>query len=185
MDVGANDGLTGNNTKHLEELGWIVLCVEPNPNLEKSGRENRKLWRNVACGSRNEDSVDFKIVGEFPHASLSGMHCEEGPSATIVLQGNVTTVKVPVRTLNCLLEQAGFPRLDLLCVDVEGHEMETLRGLDFDLWKPTVIVCEAWTPEREAEQLSLLEPIGYQLVSVREWDRVFVNVKVAGILEKL
>jgi hypothetical protein len=31
VDIGAHDGITGNNTKFFEEIGWSGVCVEPLP----------------------------------------------------------------------------------------------------------------------------------------------------------
>ena len=39
-------------------------------------------------------------------------------------------VEVPARTLTQVLDDAGVASLDLLVLDIEGHELEALRGLD-------------------------------------------------------
>jgi hypothetical protein len=41
-----------------------------------------------------------------------------------------------------LLSEAGFPRLDLLSVDVEGTELDVLKGANIGRWAPRCIIAE-------------------------------------------
>jgi hypothetical protein len=48
-----------------------------------------------------------------------------------------------VRTLDEILAEARAPQpIDLLSVDVEGHELDVLRGFDFARWRPRLILLE-------------------------------------------
>ena len=50
---------------------------------------------------------------------------------------------VPIRTLDSVLEEAQAPtRFDFLSIDVEGHELEVLRGFDIARWQPRLILLE-------------------------------------------
>ena len=50
---------------------------------------------------------------------------------------------MPVRTLDSILEEAGaHPGFDFLSIDVEGHEIEVLRGFDIARWRPRLILLE-------------------------------------------
>ena len=52
-------------------------------------------------------------------------------------------IDVPVRTLDEILSEARAPKsFELLSVDVEGHELEVLRGFDFERWQPRLILLE-------------------------------------------
>jgi hypothetical protein len=52
-------------------------------------------------------------------------------------------IMVPTRTLDGILEEAEAPMpIDLLSVDVEGHEIDVLRGFDFMRWQPRLILVE-------------------------------------------
>ena len=33
LDIGEHDGVTGNNTKFFEDLGWSGVCIEPIPSV--------------------------------------------------------------------------------------------------------------------------------------------------------
>ena len=163
-DVGANDGFRG-NTLHFEERGWIVLCVEPNPLLEKAGRHLRKLWRQVACGAADEESREFLSVGDYPFASHSGLEARYGEV------GASSRPLVKVRTLDRLLEEAGFPRLDLLTIDVEGYEDEVLKGFSIERWRPQFIVVEDCDGGSAMTKYAL--PEGYEEMPRCSLDRIW------------
>ena len=57
-------------------------------------------------------------------------------------------IQVPVTTLDDILVEGGAPQpLDFLSVDVEGHEIEVLRGFNFARWQPRLILLEDHTTE--------------------------------------
>lgn len=178
IDVGANNGLVASNTKHFEDKGWLVLCVEPNPNLAKEGQSNRKLWVQSAVGSVDADGCEFEMVGGYPWASFSGLHPREAPPEITPGQWkedivNTTTLLVPMVTLNTLLRHCGFPRLDLLTVDVEGHELFVLQGIDLNVWKPKIIVAEAWDEKNRKAITDYLAQFKYVLDRVCEYDGLY------------
>jgi hypothetical protein len=82
-----------------------------------------------------------------------------------------STPKVRVRTLDRLLEEAGFPRLDLLTIDVEGYEDEVLKGFTIERWKPQFIVvedCDGCSPLTKYQL-----PDGYEEMPRCHLDRIW------------
>lgn len=180
VDVGANNGLVASNSKHFEDKGWYVLCVEPNPNLAEEGRKNRKLWVESAVGSVDveEKKCEFEMVGAYPWASFSGLHPKEAPDELTPGQwkneiANSTRILTRMVTLNTLLRHCGFPRLDLLTVDVEGHELFVLEGIDLNLWTPKIIVAESWSEQHRAQITEYLSRFNYVLDKVCEYDGLY------------
>ena len=142
-EVGANNGDFGSNTLLFEQLGWTVLCIEPNPLHEKHGRANRRLWRQLACSDHDSEGEQFEAVGEYPWGADSALVGDVGKPQYPKNGTQYFTVKV--RTLDRVLEDAGFPRLDFLSVDVECWERKVMAGFTVERWKPKVIVLEEWT----------------------------------------
>lgn len=169
-DVGANNGTFLSNTIHLEHLGWIVLCVEPNPRLEAEGRATRKLWRVVAAGPLDAEDQEFwmyNAAGGYASNSALAMpsgHVPygEGPPP------EKDRVRVSVRRLDRLLEEAGFPRLDVLTIDCEGYEESVLDGIDLERWQPAIILAEE-------TNFNVPTPDGYTRRDKSELDAVFVR----------
>ena len=161
-EVGAYDGEFQSNTLAFEMAGWTVLCIEANPRLEKRGREKRKLWRAVACGPQDVESACFYSFADGPGASA--LH----PRADYVemIGGVPEILQVPVRRLDRLLEEAGFPRLDYLSIDVEGYEKQVLEGFTIEQWKPKVMVIESLKDDLET-------PAGYERTHRLVFDNVY------------
>jgi FkbM family methyltransferase len=164
-EVGANTGTAGSNTLALEQQGWMVLCVEPNPMLEPEGRAARKIWRQVACGAEDDECGKFLAFGSHPYASYSGMDDRYG--------GGIPTsmLSVKVRTLDRLLEEAGFPRLDALTIDAEGYEDEVLKGFTVERWKPRYIVVEDCDGSSVMTKYQI--PNGYEEMPRCHFDRIW------------
>lgn len=165
-DVGANDGRLYSNSLHFETRGWIVLCVEPIPDLEEAGRSCRKLWRTVACGANDEEARQFAMCnGHSTWASRSTL-MTDGNIPYGIEDGVEQIIDVPVRRLDRVLEEAGFPRLDYLTIDVEGTEPEVLAGFTADRWRPTIIVAESIYDDLKA-------PCGYEKINRISYDNVY------------
>lgn len=141
IDVGAYHAMWFSNSYILEQLGWQVFCIEPNPHClgNLSGRANVSQY---AMGSENKDDVDFYIYscGQGPtgEAGATGLFYHAYMKETIT-----DSVKVNVRTLDWFIENtAKVDHVDFLSVDVELSEMEVLYGIDLDRWKVKVISIE-------------------------------------------
>ena len=74
-----------------------------------------------------------------------------------------TVIAVPIRTLDSVLEEAGAPkRFDFLSIDVEGHEIEVLRGFDIAGWQPRLILLEDHFADLSKHRF--LNRAGYRIV---------------------
>lgn len=161
IDVGASDGISTNSTYCLEfHNRWTVLSIEANPYYDDKLFKTRGLHRIVAIADKNADSSPFHIhldnLEAFSSLKPSG-HAKNHHQ----MGDRWATTIVPVRTLDVMIQDIGFPKLDALCVDTEGTELDVLKGFNIEFWRPKVIVVETW------EQGSLdhyLEPFGYERV---------------------
>jgi FkbM family methyltransferase len=130
VEVGANHPWLGSQTWHLEQRGWRGILVEPLPEHAGRLRETRTATvYAVACSSpQNAD----KVLPFYADDALSGLDPEK-----MAPWAKPEVIEVPVRTLDSVLDEAGAPQpLDFLSIDVEGHEVDVLRGFDFARWAP-------------------------------------------------
>ncbi|MER5195947.1 FkbM family methyltransferase [Streptomyces sp. NPDC002755] len=69
------------------------------------------------------------------------------------------THQVKVRTLSSALDEQSIDRIDLLKIDVEGAELEVLRGIEERHWplvRQAVVEVERWRQNRDAVCTTLL-----------------------------
>lgn len=136
VDVGANDPHKDSQSWHLEQAGWTGILVEPQPDLAAALRSERaaRVFE-AACSNPQNAGTSMRLYLAGPHSSLRRQLV-----AGAQQQG---MIEVPVRTLDSMLVEASAPQpIDLLSVDVEGHEIEVLAGFDFARWQPRLILLE-------------------------------------------
>ena len=56
-------------------------------------------------------------------------------------------IQVPMITLDDLLDREGIEKVDLLAMDIEGHELTALRGFDLERFQPELLVIEGKSSE--------------------------------------
>lgn len=123
FDIGVN---VGQKSEVFLDIGARVIGVEPNPNcipaieFQFGGNSNFTLVM-AAVGSEAGTAV-LHFVGSDATASLRA----DWPYLSV--DGSpIDTASTPVITLDSLIEQYGRPRF---CkIDVEGFELEVLKGL--------------------------------------------------------
>jgi FkbM family methyltransferase len=137
VEVGANHPTEGSQTWHLEQAGWTGVLVEPQPNLAAFlvTARNAKVFA-VACTSPDRAGRSLPLHVDGARSALDRDRMAPGAQPASV-------IAVPTRTLDDILDEAEAPApIDLLSVDVEGHEIEVLQGFDFDGWHPRLILVE-------------------------------------------
>ena len=154
IELGANDGFSQSNTKHLELFnGWQGILIEPTPSKFQELKRNRKkrnYFFNCACVSFEypEPTIDL-IYSDLMTVALQGEndlanrenHAKNGQ----IFLGDEVTYRFTsqARTLQSILDEVNRPDLiDLLSLDVEGSELEVLKGIDFEKTKLRYILIE-------------------------------------------
>jgi FkbM family methyltransferase len=125
MDVGANIGLMSLHAARLVGPEGRVWSFEPSPfilerlqeNIALNGFENVISAINVALGDRSE----VREVFRYPGVNL-------GRTSLIHSGGGVADGKVAVDTVDHVVSANGIDEVRFLKVDVEGFELQVLRG---------------------------------------------------------
>ena len=171
VDVGANNGEFESNTLLLEDAGWNVLCIEAAPRYAIPLSLCRKKFALCAVDGSGGDWASF-YAGGSPTPSEQMLVPRRG--ATTCPHQNI--IRVPLLTLDMVLHIFGYTCIDVLSMDIEGGELDALRGFDIERWDPKVIVCEDL--ENENLLLEYLEPFGFRFDGTRQFDRCFVRKDV-------
>jgi FkbM family methyltransferase len=157
VDIGANDPRIGSVSWPLEQIGWTGILIEPLADEAKKLRAARKAAVfEVACGAPEQDGteVDFLVAGIFSTLKNRLMV----PKSTIP----PVVSRVTVRTLDSILAEANISSIDLLSIDVEGAEIDVLRGFASERVKPRLILVEDHA--RDWSKHRYLRSRGYSLI---------------------
>jgi FkbM family methyltransferase len=131
VEVGANHPTLESQTWFIEQQGWTGILIEPNPSLCELLRAQRPRSEvfQVAIGNPDQvGEVDLQIGTE--HQLSTIVNTLDQPLSGV-------KVKVPLRTLDSILAEAGLGQIDFLTIDVEGMELAVLRNSS--LSKNTVV----------------------------------------------
>lgn len=141
LEVGALDGIKDSTTLHFEKKGWSCILVEANPELAEKAKANRRALVFSCAAGRETGTAEFLIARGAEY--LSTMVPTEYQISRMLNDGaKVEKINVPVRRLDDILLEAGISNLDFATIDVEGAELEVLRGFDLRRWNPRVLVME-------------------------------------------
>jgi FkbM family methyltransferase len=168
VEVGANDPKSHSQTWFLEDKGWRGILVEPLSRFYAplcAARPRSRVFQ-VACGAPGHPPMAELFVGEnSEHSSLRRNAVDAGTAY-------VQTETVRLLTLDEVLAEAGNPRLDFASIDVEGLQLEVLKGFDLARHKPKLLLVEDhllnWQTHRH------LRGRGYELVKRTQLNNWYV-----------
>ena len=87
--------------------------------------------------------------------------------------GSISTINIPVKKLQTILDETGILDIDFCSIDTEGSEFNIVKSIDFDKTNIKVFIIENNYKETNIQEF--LETKGYVLHSKIEWDDVFVK----------
>lgn len=158
IELGANDGLFQSNTAFFEKnMGWTGILIEPSIKGFEQCIINRpkSICLNYACVSDDYDK-EF-IFGDFfdnhPMGSVSGNRLKR-----------VDLMKVKATTLEKILDDHNVSNIDFLSLDTEGYELNILKGMNLDKYRPKYMLIEVY-PDEYNDLLDFLESKLYVLHS--------------------
>lgn len=141
VDIGCNNPIQKSNTSKLYLKGWSGICADGNGALIKKFRRIRKrdiCLQAIVSDDRREmvfyqDKKDHEYSSVDP--DLGNQLRETHP--------NLEEIRMTSTTLSEIFDShLGGRTIDLLCVDVEHHDLQVLKGNDFVKYRPAVICVE-------------------------------------------
>jgi hypothetical protein len=163
LDVGSGDGTFLSNTKALEQRGWTGICVDPFPrNMQDRSCQIFKDVVSSKSGERVKFWAGKELGGIVDHLRHRQME------APIV---EFTTV-----TLADILERAKAPRfIHYVSLDIEGGEINALKGFPFDKYQIGALTVEHnFAEPKRSEIKALMKSHGYKHVHTSVRDDFYV-----------
>lgn len=187
IDVGANDPELHSVTKAFYDHGWSGINVEPMPSYGPAfqAQRPRDINLNVAAGAGSGSITLFDVPDVNGWAST-----DSGVAAAHRAHGHqVVEHTVPLLTLAEICREHVRGEVHFLKIDVEGFEGDVLRGMDFTLCRPWIVVVEAIMPNSRDSNHDSWEALvtgqRYQYAWFDGLNRYYVADEHAELAERL
>lgn len=127
FDVGANSGMFLYKASQLTDESNI-FAFEPIPRLYivlKKIFKKANVFQ-IAFSNAVQSGVSFKIPviknqKYYSRGTLNTSYIEEG-------ENDSKSIKVDISTIDKFIEEKGLNRVDMIKIDVEGHEFDVIKG---------------------------------------------------------
>ena len=165
LDIGSGDGTLLSNSRALEDRGWTGICIDPFPkNME--GRTCRVLKEVVF--SETGKRVTFQASGD-----IGGVADTLGKWKGQAL--GAPSVELMTVTLGDILDRTKSPAfIHFVSLDIEGAELEALKGFPFDRYKIGAMAVEHNEEEpKRTDIINYLRQHGYERVHTYRQDDFF------------
>jgi len=164
IDVGANLGEWTVPLARKAGAGGRVLAVEPNPLIAEA------LGRTLVINNLRQARVlAVALSDRAGNATLVLDTASSGESRLAEPRPGERGVAVPARRLDDLAAEHGLDRLDLVKIDVEGHERQVLEGGAQTLarFRPALVIESGHESADDRGAIAaLMERLGYEFVAV-------------------
>jgi len=169
IDIGANDGVLFSNTFKFAKNGARGVCIEPSPLAFRKLKLNQLLNKGVCCLNKAISNSNGKVLLQ-----------EDGYESTlskIVSEQKDKSLNISCITFDNLFKKyPNFINVDLVSIDVEGHEIEVLQGLTDQNFYSKIIIIES--DKLEIDELNNLKCLdNYNPVISNGINTFYVNNK--------
>ena len=144
VEVGANDPSLLSNTRRFYDRGWHGISIEPDPRMyaRLAAARSRDTVLNIGVASTNGKASFYRLdpdtLSTFDYTAYQRA-LREFPGTRLV---DVLELEVATLATICLLHVGPKQTIDFLSVDVEGTDLDVLRGNDWQITRPTLVLVE-------------------------------------------
>lgn len=142
IELGANDGAFQSNTKWLEEnSGWSGILIEPSVVGYDACLKTRPNNRVFNCACVSFDYNESEVYGNFNGHAMASVNGNR--------LNDPNLVSVKARTLQSIIDECGYEKIDFLSLDVEGYEFEVLKGIDLSKKQISYMLIEIYEKDKK------------------------------------
>ena len=183
LDVGAADPTVGSNTYLFYRKGCRGVLVEPNPVFFRSLKKVRPndTVLNIGIGTTNVAEADYYVISGQIGSWLNTFSKEQAERVTSA-PGSLNRIekilKMPLVNINKVISEHFQGAPDFLSTDTEGLDLDILKSLDFDRFRPKILCVETLivhTTKEDPRILELMQSKGYAVRGSTFVNTIFVD----------
>ena len=146
VDVGCNNPFIGNNTFKLYQKGWEGVNIDLDFTSIDSFNFHRPNDHNVQIGVSDKNTTQ-KLYYHHERSAINTLKESRGHRAKEIRN-------IEISTLDKILENSKFcnQEIDFMSIDVEGYELNVLKGFNIKKYKPKVLNIEYIDPTMIKEE---------------------------------
>jgi len=184
LDIGTNYPKYDNNTYLFYSIGGHGVCIEPDPELFKIICKARKrdICLNIGIGISSVKEADYYMMTSKSLNTFSKVQAEQYvKDQNYGRQRIERIIKVPLVTVNSIMERYLPSDLDILSIDTEGYDLDILKSLDLKRFRPKMICAETARFESKGKIVKVheigehLEKEGYALYADTFYNSIFID----------
>jgi len=140
IDIGCYHPLQGNNTILLHKRGWNGINIDINKTSIDLFNHLRPDDENLHLAVSNKN----KIIKLYYRKKINMLNTVDKNFAEKNFPNGFKTSKIKSLKLDDIIKKSKFnhKNIDFLNIDVEGHEINVLKSLNFNKYKPKLICVE-------------------------------------------
>ena len=140
IDVGCHHPFLNNNTYPLHKRGWVGINID----LDYSSVDCFNFFR------KKDTNIQIAVSDIKGEADLYFFHNRAAKNTLSKDSSSSSTkvLKIQTDTLNNIINNSKFKNktIDFLSIDVEGFELNVLKGFDFKKYRPNLVILEFIEP---------------------------------------
>ena len=142
VDIGSHHPIKGSNSFFFYLRGWTGLCVDPNPDFKPLYLKYRPkdIFLNIGISDEQGSLEYYKLKDKLSvRNSFSKEYIDKNNLIDEVEQINLIQIK-PLKDI--LDKEMAGKQIDFLTIDVEGLDLEVLKGNNWNKYRPSIICVE-------------------------------------------
>ncbi len=194
VDVGAGHPTYHSVTKHFYDSGWSGLNIEPRSKLfdRLCDERTRDLNHHGPIAQQGGEMTFYEVdVVNDASEDCGGLSTLDSELAQKYRGEGCAVVEhhLQASTLTELFERFNIAQIGFLKIDVEGYEWQVVQSLDWNRWRPRVVVTESTIPTSavvcDEETTKFLTRLNYTPAHFDGLNRYFVRSEDSDRLPRL
>lgn len=162
LDIGAYHPFFLSNTAKFYLNGGKGVLIEPDPYLLKQIKRKRKRDVCLNIGISPDEAKTEASFYVLTTKTLNTFSYKEAQEYTKTGSQKIEkTMSIPVLSINSVIEKNFTSTPNFLSIDVEGWDLEIIKSLDFEKYRPEVICIETITYSEDAQSSKIPEIIDF------------------------